>query len=92
MPMQHCGMTVLRGPRYKYVHFAADALPDLLFDLESDPHQLQDLAADPAYASVRADCAAAALSWRMRHAERALTDTVITRDGPRTRHDPRAGS
>lgn len=92
VPMQHCGMAVLRGERFKYVHFAADELPDLLFDLDDDPDQLHDRAADPAYAAIRAELAGRMLSWRMRHTERALTDTVITPDGPRTRHDPWSGS
>ncbi len=89
VPMDHCTLNVVRDHRFKYVHFAADDLPDLLFDLERDPHQLHDVAADPAYASVRADCAAALLSWRMRHADRRLTGTVLTADGPLTRRDPR---
>jgi arylsulfatase A-like enzyme len=83
---------VVRGERFKYVHFAAEALPDLLFDIVADPDQLENLADDPVFAAVRADCAAAALSWRMRHGERALTDTVITPAGPRTRYDHHAGS
>ncbi len=35
IPMSHCALAVSRGPRYKYVQFAADAslLPPLLFDL-----------------------------------------------------------
>ncbi|NIR39235.1 MAG: sulfatase, partial [Actinobacteria bacterium] len=42
-----CALNVLRGERYKYVHFTA--LPPLLFDLDRDPHELHDLTADPAY-------------------------------------------
>ncbi len=36
IPMSHCALAVSRGPRYKYVQFAADAslMPPLLFDLD----------------------------------------------------------
>lgn len=44
---------MLRDRRYKYIHFAA--YPPMLFDLDSDPEELNDLAADPAYATVLAD-------------------------------------
>jgi arylsulfatase A-like enzyme len=89
VPMEHCSLNVVRDRRFKYVHFAVDELPDLLFDLEVDPAQLHDVASDPAYAGVRADLAATLLSWRMRHADRELTGTVLTSDGPLTRRDPR---
>ena len=41
IPMSHCSLAVARGPRHKYVQFAADAavLPPLLFDLSADPGQ-----------------------------------------------------
>ncbi len=42
---------MLRGLRYKYVHYAG-ASPQL-FDLETDPHELRDLASDPAHEAVR---------------------------------------
>ena len=46
--MSHCALAVSRGPRYKYVQFAADAalLPPLLFDLSSDPEQTHNLLAE----------------------------------------------
>jgi choline-sulfatase len=37
----------IREGRWKYVHCALD--PDQLFDLDSDPHELTNLAADPAH-------------------------------------------
>ena len=41
IPMSHCALAVSRGPRHKYVQFAAvDGLfPPLLFDLTADPEQ-----------------------------------------------------
>ncbi|MBI1776129.1 MAG: alkaline phosphatase family protein [Proteobacteria bacterium] len=78
--MDACCLAVHRGQRHKYVHFAA--LPGLLFDLEQDPQELIDRAADPAYATVLASCMGAMLSWRLRHAERTLAGIVLTQAGP----------
>jgi arylsulfatase A-like enzyme len=74
-----CTLNVLRGARYKYVHFTS--LPPLLFDLERDPQELTNLASDPAYATILADCARRLLSHRMLHAERTLANCMITEKG-----------
>jgi arylsulfatase A-like enzyme len=66
-----CHLTVLRGARWKYVHFAA--LPPLLYDLAQDPEEHRNLAGDPAHASVLLQCAQEMLSWRMRHEDRTLS-------------------
>ncbi|MFV2032862.1 MAG: sulfatase-like hydrolase/transferase, partial [Gammaproteobacteria bacterium] len=42
-----CAVNVIRGQRYKYVHFKQ--LSPLLFDLERDPHEFENLAAQPEY-------------------------------------------
>jgi len=92
IPMEHCTLNVVRGERWKYVHFGADAavLPPLLFDLAADPEQLIDLAADPGHDSVRADQASALLTWRMRHDERTLTGSFLSpSQGLVVRRDPR---
>ena len=55
-PMEQCSLNVVRGDRWKYVHFATDpdALPPLLFDLAADPDQVRRTwPADPAHAGVR---------------------------------------
>lgn len=44
---------MLRDRRYKYIHFAS--YPPMLFDLDADPEELNDLAGDPAHADVLAD-------------------------------------
>ena len=48
IPMSHCSLAVARGPRHKYVQFAAaaDVLPPLLFDLSADPEQTHNLLAE----------------------------------------------
>ncbi|WP_119460073.1 alkaline phosphatase family protein [Rhodospirillaceae bacterium SYSU D60014] len=74
-----CTLNVIRDRRYKYVHFTA--LPPLLFDLESDPQELVNLAEDPAYAPVVLAFAQKMLSWRMCHDERTLTGLFLTKDG-----------
>ena len=79
VPMHACNLAVLRGVRYKYVHFAA--LPPLLFDLENDPHELNDRSRDPAYASVLLEHAQKMLSFRMRHADQTLTHMRLTPEG-----------
>lgn len=48
------GAFMIRHGRYKYVHYAAYA--PQLFDLESDPEELRDLAQDPAHAKVLMEC------------------------------------
>jgi arylsulfatase A-like enzyme len=78
---------VLRGPRYKYVHFTA--LPPLLFDLETDPDELVNRAEDPAYQKIRLDYANKMLSWRMTHADRTLASRFITERGVIERAGPR---
>ncbi len=54
------GAYMLRDGRYKYVHYVA--YRPQLFDLERDPEELVDVAADPAYAEVLARCRARMLA------------------------------
>jgi arylsulfatase A-like enzyme len=81
-----CALCVIRDHRYKYVHFTA--LPPLLFDLESDPGEFTNLAADPAHLPHVLACAQKLLSWRMEHNDRTLTRILLTENGPF--HRPRA--
>ncbi len=83
-------LSVLRDRAFKYVHFTG--LPPLLFDLARDPAELEDRAADPDYAAIRADYAGRMLSWRMAHADRTLTGwSLVTPGGPSHVAPDRAG-
>jgi choline-sulfatase len=48
------GAFMIRHGKYKYVHYVA--YPPQLFDLESDPEELADLAEKPEFAQVVATC------------------------------------
>jgi arylsulfatase A-like enzyme len=84
---EECGIAVLRGERYKYVHFTA--LPPLLFDLQTDPGELINRAEDPAFGAIHLACAEKMLSWRMNHADRILSSRFITAQGVIERNGPR---
>ena len=82
-----CAMNVLRGKRYKYVHFTA--LPPLFFDLEDDPNEFHNRVEDPAYQTLVLEYAQKILTWRMNHDERVLANTRLTSKGVVERRDPR---
>ena len=78
--LDECSLAVLRGPRFKYVHFAA--LPPLFFDLEADPDELRNLAADREHAPRVLAYAQKLLSHRLAYADRTLTGMQLTAPGP----------
>ncbi len=82
-----CTMSVLRGARYKYVHFTA--LPPLFFDLEKDPAELCNLAEDAASRAEVLEHTRRMLSWRMNHEERVLANTRLTSGGVQVTKPPR---
>ena len=84
-----CSLNVIRGGRYKYVHFAA--LPPLLFDLSEDPGETRNLAGDPARQPILLEMAQKMLSWRMIHDERVLANTLLTAEGVVEHRGPRHG-
>lgn len=81
--MDQCQLNVIRNEHYKYVHFAA--LPPLLFDLEQDPGEENDLANHPDYAGVMLELSQKMLSWRMQNDERTLTGIEVSRQGIESR-------
>lgn len=87
LTLHQCALNVVRGRRYKYVHFTK--LPPLFFDLERDPGELVDRAGDPDYLPQIAAHAQKLLSWRMNHDEQTLTHIALTEDGPVSRASPR---
>lgn len=80
-----CNLAVYRDESFKYVHFAG--FEPVLFDLEADPDELVNVAADGAYASVVARYAQRLLSWRMAHTDRTLTGYFVNEDGLTLRDD-----
>jgi arylsulfatase A-like enzyme len=78
--LDECCLAFWRGERFKYVHFAG--LPPLFFDLETDPHELRNLAGDPGHREAMLGAAQALLSHRLVHAERTLTATHLGSEGP----------
>ncbi|MGD8349696.1 MAG: sulfatase, partial [Gammaproteobacteria bacterium] len=81
-----CGLAVIRDRRYKYVHFSA--LPPLFFDLEPDPGEFVNQAQNPAYQERVLEYAQKMLSWKMNHADRGLTETMLGAGGAVTRRAP----
>lgn len=56
---------VLRDRTYKLVQFADPQMPAMLFDLQHDPDELHDVAAEPAHQSALLDMSQRMLRWRM---------------------------
>ena len=84
---QHqCNLAVIRDRQYKYVHFSA--LPPLFFDLEQDPGEFVNLAEDPGHRTRVLEYAQKMLSWKMNHADRGLTETMLGEGGAVTRRSP----
>ena len=53
-------------------------MPPIFFDLDVDPGQLVNRAAEPEYAARVLDYAQRMLAWRMQHNERTLTGMKLT--------------
>ncbi len=87
LTMHQCALNIVRGERYKYVHFTN--LPPLFFDLQKDPNEFTNLASDAECAPMVLEYAQKLLSWRMNHDEQTLTHITLRDDGPITRRAPR---
>lgn len=73
-------LAILREARFKLIHFNG-ALPPLLFDLQDDPHEMQNLADDPAHMATLLRLTQKLLSHRMSHTDQTLTGIKITAEG-----------
>ncbi len=80
LSLAECNVAILRETRFKLVHFNA-GLPPLLFDMEADPAEAQDLAGDPAYAGELLRLTRRMLDHRMRHADHRLSAMKLTEAG-----------
>ncbi len=78
--VHEANLAILREARFKLIHFNGGLAP-LLFDLESDPDELVNLADDPAHASTLLRLTQKLLNHRMRHSDRTLADVKITSEG-----------
>ncbi|MER9582112.1 alkaline phosphatase family protein [Mesorhizobium sp. M0276] len=77
---RQCNLAVIRTEKFKYVHFGG-GLPPLLFDLESDPGELDNLAASPEHLAVRLEFAERLLAWRAEHLDQSLALAELTEHG-----------
>ena len=84
---EQCALAVIRDDRYKYVHFTA--LPPLFFDLQQDPHEMHNLANDPAFTRKVLEYAQKLVSWRMNNEDKAYSQTYLCEPAPVTRLSPR---
>ena len=62
-----CRLWLVRDERYKYVEFGEEDVPPLLFDMRSDPHEFDNLAAHPQYAPAIAEYCRHLIHWRIRN-------------------------
>ena len=79
---------MVRGERYKYVHFTK--LPPLFFDLRDRSRRVRATwPAIAAYAPLVLEYAQKLLSWRMNHDEQTLTHIMLSDEGPISRRAAR---
>ncbi|MDA0746281.1 MAG: sulfatase-like hydrolase/transferase [bacterium] len=60
-----CLLWILRTAQYKYVQFAEESIPPLLFDLHNDPGEHHNLATDSTHTAIVLSCCQKLLRWRM---------------------------
>ena len=86
LTMHQCGLSVIRDHGYKYVHSAG--LAPLFFDLQQDPGEFVNQAENPEYQSRMLEYAQKMLTWKINHADRGLTETMLGEGGAVTRRAP----
>ncbi|WP_037037549.1 sulfatase-like hydrolase/transferase, partial [Pseudovibrio sp. JE062] len=76
LPVSDCRLAMIMDKRWKFIH--AEGFRPMLFDLQEDPQELQDLGADPAYAAERERMSEALFAWYRKHHTRiTMTDEQI---------------
>lgn len=73
------GLIVIRDHRYKYVYFAAQ--PALLFDMQKDPGELNNLANNPEYTTIVLKYNQQLLTHKMLNQDRVLVNQLLTKHG-----------
>lgn len=63
---------VVRDEDFKYIHFADERMPPLLFDLKADPGEGRNLADDPGYAGTVLCYCQRLLRWRMKYEDQRM--------------------
>jgi len=82
IPAKKCRAWMIRDERYKYIHF--NGLPDMLFDLSADPHELRNLADDPNMKEVIYEYLIRLINWRQSSEDNsrgAYLEARLGRDG-----------
>ncbi|MEQ9640298.1 MAG: sulfatase-like hydrolase/transferase [Alphaproteobacteria bacterium] len=76
IPVRECGLVMVADKRWKYVY--ANSLPPMLFDLENDPNEYNDLGRDPEHEDVRRKLYDVMTRWALQvHNRIAITDDRI---------------
>jgi len=73
-----CALNVIRTSEAKYVRFPS--MPTVLYDLDVDPQENENLADDPSRAGLARELAERIIDRRMQHDERVLANTLATED------------
>jgi arylsulfatase A-like enzyme len=76
LALREANLSILREERWKVVHFNGGH-PLLLFDMERDPGEMENLAQEPAHLPTLLRLTQRLLDHRMRHADHAISDVKI---------------
>ena len=76
---EECNLICIRNDKWKYVHFPN--LPSLLFDLDNDPMEMNNLAEDKNFIDIKMKLLSDLMSHRLRHQDRQLSSLQISKDG-----------
>jgi arylsulfatase A-like enzyme len=80
LSLRQANVAILREDQFKLVHFNG-GLPALLFDLNADPTEMENLANDPKHSATLLRMTQKMLNHRMEFAEHSLSDMQLTEAG-----------